>query len=121
MNCKDALAKRDYLRKHGECSKVDYGIRSLVSTLKRHGYETLYSCAGHKDVINRKGKVVPDKLGYVAIRGGAHDPYTLKTIASKYVSGVKIKKGRLKRDDGSSYAVTDIAFKAKNLGKWQGG
>jgi hypothetical protein len=105
---------------------IDRGIKGLVNELNRHGLKTLYSCAGHKDVVNRKGKNIPDKTGYVVMKG-FHDAGTVKDIASKYVKGVKVRTVRMthdaKNENGryKTYVATEITFKPKNLQKWGGG
>lgn len=101
--------------------EIDYGIKTFIKDLNKHGYQTLYSCAGHKDTLDYKGKVKPDKEGYVSIKGN-HDAKLIKRIADKYVKGISIKSGRMIDLSGKqkTFAATRISFKPKNLQRWGG-
>jgi hypothetical protein len=102
--------------------KIDFGIRTFVKDLNKHGYKTLYSCAGHKDARNSKGEIIKNDRGYVAIKGH-HNDWNLLKIAKKYVEKPIIKRKRMTSLDGvtKTYCATNISFKAKNLQKWGGG
>lgn len=97
--------------------KIDFGIQTFIKDLNKHGYETLFSCAGHKD-----GKYRPDVEGYVAIRGNK-DHLSLEKIAKKYVEIIIIKKSIMTDLTGKqkTFTATRISFKPKNLQKWGGG
>jgi hypothetical protein len=103
-----------YYKKANKESEVDY-----LSV--RYNYETLYSCAGHKDTLDYRGKVKPDNSGYVTIQGN-QNINGIKQISKKYVKGIKIKRGRLMNPTRKTktISVTDVSFKPKNLSKWGG-
>lgn len=108
---------KDEMRK-----EIDFGIRGLVRDLNKHGYQTLYSCAGHKNYVGVQGKLRSDDEGYISIKGN-HNPSDIEKIARKYVKGVVIKKGRLRDPSGKhkTCADTRISFKPKYLQRWGGG
>jgi hypothetical protein len=112
---------QDKYRK-GNMRKIDYGIRAFVNDLNKHGYQTLFSCAGHKDSIHSNGKLVPDKNGYVVIRGRVNAD-EIKNIARRYVGNVIIRQVRMTatHGDAKTYSATSVSFKARNLEHWHGG
>jgi hypothetical protein len=102
--------------------KIDFGIRSFVKDLNRCGFETLFSCAGHSDVVTSRGKIRADVDGYVVVRGN-QDHLSLAKIAKKYVKVITIKKSRMMDLTGEqkTFVATRISFEPKNLSKWNGG
>jgi len=104
-------------------TEIDFGIRVFIRELNKQGFMTLFSCAGHKDTINSKGKVNPDVEGYVAIKGSHCCSLKLEQISQKYVQGIVIKKRRLRDQTGKqkTFAVTVVSFEPKNLRRWNGG
>ena len=106
----------------GDMSKIDYGIRAFVNDLNGRGYQTLFSCAGHNDTLHANGKHIPDKNGYVVVKGSVNTD-EIKKIARKYVGNVIIKQVRMTalRGDAKTYSATHVLFKSKNLEHWHGG
>jgi len=108
------VPKRDFQMNY---DKIDYGIKGFVRELNRKGFETLFSCAGHRD--EKIG------LGYITVRG-CHNLDQLIKITRKYVENPKVRLSRLSwniDNISKTMRATDIAFRAKNLTKslgWDG-